>query len=135
MYCLEEFTTPMRVERSKSSRITGYRGNSKMNRLQKLTWKYFLQQKAHEIGIGILVIFLLTLFPYFIGLIIQNNFPKFFNIEYSTPTQTIWFYGIMVLTLLGGVLFIFGILIVGISGWLKRNWKKAKKRAMQDGEK
>lgn len=107
-----------------------------MNKLNKLTWKYFLQQKVKEIGVVILVIFLITLFPYFLGSLLNTVAPEFVSsseIESDVGLVILlWIVGIVLMFALGVMFAIIISITRAITKWINSNWRKARKRAYEE---
>ncbi len=89
----------------------------KMNKLNRLTWKYFWQQKLKEVGLTIAILGGLTFIPYWFGLLCLKIFNE---IEYEKAI--IWCYGIL-------GLFVIALVVLFVGYWIDCNWKKARKKA------
>ena len=88
-----------------------------MNKLNKLTWKYFWQQKLKEVGLTIAILAGGIFIPYWVGLLCL----KIFN-EIEHIRGLIWIYGIVGLFVIA-----FSSLFIGY--WMSCNWEKASRKA------
>ena len=88
-----------------------------MNKLNRLTWKYFWQQKLKEVGLTIVGLCGLVFIPYWVGLLCL----KIFN-EIEHVRGLIWVYGIF-------GLFVIAFLVLFIGYWIDCNWEKAREKA------
>ena len=99
--------------------------------IKKLTWKYFLQQKAWEVGKFLVIVGGIVFIPYWLGLLSEKwfgfathlakvgNLPNLFDI---------WFAGFFSSC---GIAVVVGI-FYGLYCWAKSNWEKATERAERD---
>jgi uncharacterized membrane protein YdbT with pleckstrin-like domain len=96
--------------------------NKKQQQIEELTWKYFRQQKANEILIGLFWIFLL--YTLLTGTFLQVCWTCFYgaNCSHLVPK---WI-------LISGLICDFIWVIVGIIYWLRCNYKTAKERAEEE---
>ena len=102
----------------------------KQEQIKSLTWKYFWEQKLKEIGRGIGIAFLFTIVPYFIGILVGVEFLGECTYEFYFACVIIanWMVGLIFLIIGGGI---FTLIFVVLRDWIKSNWKKAKKRAIE----
>lgn len=95
-----------------------------MNKLDRQTWKYFVEQKVREIFAITLISFLVVLAPYFIAMDIVGSQ------EFVILT---WFVGVFIIFfgILTCLTFMMVILGAGyaIRVWIESNWKSSKIRA------
>lgn len=104
-----------------------------MNKLYRLTWKYFWQQKVKEVSLLILITGSITLLPYYLGRLALLIFGKEKICKISgldsynciLRYDHLWDIGFI-------VLLIILIIILVIYQWIKSNWKKAKRRAEKE---
>lgn len=104
--------------------------------IKSLTWKYFWQQKAIEVGEFLLSLLVIIPVPYFIGKLLDPILCED-NIEcISTNLFMIWFKGIFLVILTGFILFCMGCLLYSLHDlfkyWIKSNWERASERARED---
>ena len=99
----------------------------KMNKLNRLTWKYFFEQKWEEVkdffeenGLGIFA------FTFAVGLSFQILWVK--DLETGLP---IWKTGAIIGLFVVGFWVLIGLiaLIKCIVNWIRDNWKRAKEKA------
>jgi len=98
-------------------------------KLEKLTWKYFLEQKWEEcqffIGLGIAIV----LIPYFTAKIVFLISPSLIYIMFveggASDVFSVWVIGVIINFLICFVIVVMKIIINGLNS----NWQKAKERA------
>lgn len=96
---------------------------NKEQKINKLTWEFFFEQKFEELTFFMEVICLFS-FWLFIGAFIFWIFP--------VAVLTTFYGSDVVISDNGGfyfILSIFSICMVGVFEWINDNWKKANKRA------
>ncbi len=110
----------------------------KQERIRKLTWKYFLKQKARELLDIVFIGVLLIVAPLGTGFLTLGLFFKETEMPNSILGSLSVTYFIGVLTLL--FLFLISLLLYVafveyIIEWIKSNWRRAKRRAQKEVKK
>lgn len=114
-------------------------------KLRSLTWKYFLGQKAMEIGKVLLILAVIVFIPYLLGHHIGDGYDVMCSGEigeydrevgswvYECPSWAEWFEGVVYILFTAMAILLILIIgyaiLAGIYDWLKSNWKLADKKA------
>lgn len=109
------------------------------NKLNKLTWKYFLKQKLEEIVFffGVIIGVIIALFVFFCILVSLGKLSYLifgFSCSIETCLEEYLLAGMITII----VLFITGLLLYAIfykglfECWIKPNWKKARTKARKE---
>ena len=117
----------------------------KKDKIRKLTWNFFWKQKVKEIMLFFGVVSFVYFFG-FLGRFLDLKASKIFPALYGNPPVFLLksangffahlIYGAAALIILGGVIYIlyliFGAFYILIESWIKSNWEKATKRALEE---
>jgi len=96
---------------------------NKEQRLNKLTWKYFWQQKLGEVSRYLAVVLGVVFVPYSVGVILNLYF---FELE---GFINLWVGGFIIVVGLYGFVLIISFVLKEFKDWIKLNWEKAEERA------
>lgn len=106
----------------------------KQERIRKLTWKYFLKQKARELLDVVFIGVIMIVVPLGTGFLTLNILGDYMpQRDIFSALSLIWLIGASVLL----ALFMVGILLYMtfvdyIIEWIKSNWRRAKRRAQEE---
>ena len=99
----------------------------KMNKLNRLTWKYFFEQKWEEVSQVLLCIFIIISVAgvvFQVGWICEGAGSEEGCIEPYEPMFNIW-------VMISGLITTGIWVIVGLIYWIKTNWKWAREKAKE----
>ncbi|KKN58026.1 hypothetical protein LCGC14_0556840 [marine sediment metagenome] len=104
----------------------------KQEEVKKLTWKYFLEQKAQELFKASLWIVGGIVIPLIVGFFALKGQPEIYDFILVT-LLVIWFIGAAIIGVLILVcLFLYVFIIDLLMEWIKDNWGRAKRRAQNE---
>ena len=107
---------------------------NKQEKINKLTWEYFIEQKVNEIGKFILILVGILFFgltvPLVLGTIIGDGYSDLCSdygetLEVKCGNFYVWFEGLIYILI---ILFIGGIFL----SWISDNWEEAEIRAKKE---
>lgn len=103
-----------------------------VNKLNKLTWQYFIESKIKEIALTILIISVIVFIPYLLGHSIGDNKDAMCSDMIYTGTEEgdcsnfeQWVEGFF-------YIFIIAVVSLSIYKWLSSNWENAKAKAKKE---
>jgi len=97
---------------------------TKQDKIERLTKKYFWEQKIKEVVIG----FICLITPYFLGLAVR----QIFSIPESADPVSYWLLGFLSLILLVSSGVCIYMIYLFFMCWIDCNWEKAKERAEKE---
>ena len=105
-----------------------------MKQIELLTWKYFIKQKAYEIGRFLSIAMLILIVPYLFGWIANILFVRTINILVIGFDLIFyrWAIGCLAVMMLAIGLLIIWKIAEGIYNWIESNWQEARKRAKKE---
>ncbi len=102
---------------------------NKQEKIRKLTWNYFLEQKAKEIFTTLIIVLGVIFIPFGLGSLVGDGVNEVCGDDWGTPVECnwleTWFEGLIYIAILG---FIGTILWM----WIENNWNKALEKAKRD---